>query len=222
MNRFKSLLNSKLFLGLASIAFIGLSIISIIPVSQFIINKSLDVVTNFYFVAGIMLLLALSSAAQAFFIVAVIWGKNIVEPKPKSLKRKDEDDITFSMRSMKVTGAKKSFIFGAILAVNIFAFDMAGDGVLVTGSRRYHVLTKLRSNDGQQRADAMPAAIQLMGDAEVAAALRRIMENPGEAREYQTEKSHCQLASQRQRAGAGGGRSGTGETRGFPVDSTGD
>ncbi|MBN2714502.1 MAG: hypothetical protein JXX14_01530 [Deltaproteobacteria bacterium] len=184
MKKLKSLLNSKLFLGTVSIVLIAFSLVSIIPVSKYIINESLDVVTNFYTVAVFMLLLALSSAAQAFLIVAVIWGKNIIQPKPAELKRNGEDDIDFSMRAMKVTGAKKSFIFGAALAINIFAFDMIGDGVLVTSSKRYHVLTNLRSTDGQQRADAMAGAIQLIGDAEVASALRRIMESPGEAREW--------------------------------------
>ena len=184
MNKLKSLLNSKLFLGVASIVLIVLSIVSIFPVSNFIIHKSVNVVTNFYLVATVMLLLALSSAAQAFWIVAIIWGKNIVQPKPESLKKDGDDELDYSMRTMKVTGAKKSFIFGAVLALNIFAFDMVGNGVLVTGSKRYHVLTQLRSTDGQQRADATHGAIQLLGDEEVATALRRIIEKPGAAREW--------------------------------------
>jgi HEAT repeat protein len=184
MNKLKSLINSKLFLAISSIVSIALSILLILPVSRFIINESVDVVTNFYMVAGLMFLLALSSLAQSFFIVAVIWGKPIVALNTGDSKNNLDDDSDFSVKSMKVTGAKKSFIFGAVLALNILAFDMIGDGVLVTGSKRYHVLTQLRSTDVEQRTDAAYKAIQLVGDAEVADALRRIIETPGGAREW--------------------------------------
>lgn len=203
MSKLKSLLNSKLFLLVLSIVLAAISFLLIHPISDFIANKSLSVVTNFYIVASFMLLLASASAAQAFLIVAMIWGQNIlVEPSLKMAKTKQDangdlsldtsndgngavvDEVDFSMRSMKVTGAKKSFVFGAVLALNIFVFDYVGDGVLVTGSKKYHVLTQLRSPEGQTRADAVPGAIQLVGDEDVAASLRTIIETPGEAREW--------------------------------------
>ena len=131
MNKLKSLLNSKPILGASSMVFIILSIVAITPVSNFIIHKSMDVVTNFYLVAAVMLLLAASSATQALLVVALVWGKTIIAPKPKDIKKGNEDELDFTMRNMKVTGAKKSFVFGAVLALNIFAFDMVGHGVLV-------------------------------------------------------------------------------------------
>ncbi|MBN2341351.1 MAG: HEAT repeat domain-containing protein [Deltaproteobacteria bacterium] len=187
MNKLKSLLNSKIFLTVLSIVFTGVATVLIFPVSNFIAHRSLDVVTNFYMVAGFMFLLAMTAGVQTFLLVTLIWGKNFLTEKEKRKHEpsaEDLNEIDFSMRSMKVTGAKKSFIFIAILALNIFAFDYAGQGILVTGSKRYHVLTRLRSPDGQQRADAVPGAIQLVGDQEVESALRRILETPGEAREW--------------------------------------
>lgn len=181
MKNLKSLLNSKLFLFLLSIGFTIVAVLVIVPISTFISQKSLNVVSNFYLAASFMLLLAIASIAQALLIVRLIWGSSFVDTRQRRLK---ENELDFSMRNMKATGAKKSFVFGIVLAVNIIAFDYVSGGVLVTGSKRYHVLTRLRSIDGQQRADAVPGAIQLTGDKEVASALRRILEQPGEAREW--------------------------------------
>ncbi|MBN2802208.1 MAG: hypothetical protein JXR91_03845 [Deltaproteobacteria bacterium] len=182
MKSIKSILNSAMFLSIGSAIGLILSLIIIFPVADFIAHKSVSVVDNFYMTGAFMFLLALSSGVQGFLVIKIIWGDK--KGKSKKKRAKDDDDIYLSMRSMKVTGAKKSFVFGILLAVNIFSFDLIGSGVLVTKSYRYNVMSKLRSNDAQLIADASNGAIQLARDEDIAVMLGDIIDKKGPSAEW--------------------------------------
>ncbi len=178
MNSLKTIVNSFAFILVSALLGAGLCAALIIPVSSHIADVSVSVSDNFVLVGLFMALCVLSSFAQMRLLVRLIWGKSGVATTA------EEGDLAASMRAMRVTGTKISLIFLAVLTVNIFVFDALGRGTLVTASARWGVLTRLRSGDAQTRADAMPRAIRLIGDEDVAHALRRVIRQKGPAREW--------------------------------------
>ncbi len=180
--RFKSLLGSLLAMAAASLVLTGGLLAAVFPVSGYIINTSDSIITNFYLIGGLMLLLLLSSAAQGFFWIRVIWGPAVSSELNKP--NEDEDDDMREMRAMRVTGTKKVVILLLSLALNTAVFDYLGKGVLISDTKAVRVRTLLRSADGQDRADAVNDAIILVGDERVAAALKRVIDAPGAAREW--------------------------------------
>jgi len=181
MRAIRTFFSSIVFLASASIVLAGATFVALNLAVEYITKTSLSTTDNFYIVGALMFSLALASLFESLLIISVVWGRR--ETDTKQRKRDDEQLIT-AMRFMKATGTKKAFVFGVVLAVNIFAYDQLGQGVLVENSRRYHVLTQLRSPEGQVRADAVQSAVQLIGDQAIADALGRILEQPGEAREW--------------------------------------
>jgi len=186
MNRIKTLFSSPLFLIVGILVTGGGALAAIFPAADYITDRSSSTTDNFYLGGALMALLAISAVFEAFLVIRLVWGARAIEgiDKVRADKREEEDDDIMEVRSMRVTGMKKALIFGALLAANILVFDQIGSGILVTATRRNHVLTQLRSDDPKDRSNAVTDAIQLVGDKEVAAALGRVLETPGEAREW--------------------------------------
>ncbi len=185
MNRIKTLFASPLFLIVGILVTGGGALAAIFPAADYITNRSSSTTDNFYLGGALMALLAILATFEAFLVIRLVWGAQAIRgiDKVKADKIDDDDDL-LEVRSMRVTGMKKALVFGVLLAVNIIGFDQIGSGILITATRRIHVLTQLRSDDPQDRSNAVTDAIQLVGDREVAAALGKVLETPGEAREW--------------------------------------
>ncbi len=186
--KLKDIQGSLPLLGGISALLIGATFAITVPAASFIVERSDDIVTNFYLTGLIMLLLLLSSGAVGFLVIRIIWGPAIEPEKRPLLDEADDPDLgldeAVAMRGMRVTGTKKFIVFIAILAMNAAVFDVLGKGILVSDTRAIKVMTLLRSKDGQNRADAVTDAIILVGDERVEKALLRVIEQPGEAREW--------------------------------------
>lgn len=166
----------------ASLLLAGAMAGAVLPASAYVIQSSTSIVTNFYIIGGLMLLLILASAAQGFLWIRIIWGPAVgSEHRAPS---EDEDDDLVEVRAMRVTGTKKAAVLLIALAVNGAVFDYMGNGVLVSDTKAVRVFTLLRSKDGQDRADAVNDAILLVGDERVATALKRVIDQPGASREW--------------------------------------
>lgn len=177
----KLLASIPALLGVTVVLF-GAAVAAVFPIASYIAHESLSTTTNFYLIGGLMLLLALASAAEAMLVVRLIWGRDAVAGP---IRRKHGDgDVEAEVRSLKVTGTKKALIFFVALAANILLLDQIGGGLLVTRTRQHHVLTQLRSEDGVARKAAADDAIQLVGDLDIAEALGSVIEKPGAAREW--------------------------------------
>jgi len=183
MGRIKELLSSPLLLGIATVALLGGAVAAVFPAADYIVNRSVSTTDNLYLIGGLTALAALASVAEAMLAVRLIWGREAIVGVKQINAAEDEDDAP-SVGALRATGTKKVLVLGVILGINIIALDQIGQGILITGTRRHHVLTQLRSSEGQMRADAVADAIQLVGDPEVAAALGKIIDTPGEAREW--------------------------------------
>ncbi|MCP4600574.1 MAG: HEAT repeat domain-containing protein [Proteobacteria bacterium] len=181
MKQLRLLVSSLAFLIGATALTSGAMIAYIYPMSAYIADLSVSVMNNFYLLGGFMALVMVSSLAQAGLVIRLIWGKAALA-NAKALDN-DEDDMV-GMRAMRATGTKKSFILLTLIAANTLLFDQIGRGVVVSDTRAYRVLTLLRSEDGQDRADAVYDTILLAGDNRIAEALQRVLEAPGEAREW--------------------------------------
>jgi HEAT repeat protein len=166
----------------ATVLFTGALLGAIFPASAHIIGVSSSIVANFYVIGGLMLLVILASAAQGFLWIRLIWGPRVASDLGKPVD--DEEDDLKEVRAMRVTGTKKAAVLLITLAVNTAVFDYLGHGVLISDIRAIRVMTLLRSSDGQDRADAVNDAIILVGDERVAASLKRVIDTPGEAREW--------------------------------------
>lgn len=176
MDLLKKLSNSLIFLIILTITFVGVCLVAIFPMEEFVSVKSTSVVTNFRLVFSFFVLLLLSSGAQTLLFVRLKWGG-------KS-KKNDPDDTIAEMNAMKVTGTKKIFILCALLLLNATIFDKVGGGILMSDSYRYHVLTQLRSSDPLDRKDGAHGSIQKADDKEITLALKAVMDKPGKSRHW--------------------------------------
>lgn len=185
--KLKEIQNSLPVLFGLSLLSLGLTVAATIPSAAFIVERSDAIVTNFYITGLIMLLLLLSSGAMSCLLIRLIWGPAI-EPKKRPIiedePAEEQLDEATAMRGMRATGTKKIVVFMAVLTVNATIFDILGKGILVSDTRAIKVMTLLRSDDGQNRADAVTDSIILLGDPRIEAALRQVIEQPGAAREW--------------------------------------
>jgi HEAT repeat protein len=183
--KIKDVTSSIPILAGLSVLFIGVTVAIIVPGSAFIINESASIVTNFYITAGVMLMLIFASIAIGFFTIRLIWGPATeVKQGPIIDETAEEDaelDELTEMRGMRVTGTKKIAVLITVLALNAALFDWVGNGVLISDTRAIKVMTLLRSEAGQDRADAVTDAIILVGDERIAHALKAVIEAPGTA-----------------------------------------
>ncbi len=183
MTKLKALKGSLLFLLAASAITVGAMAAYISPASTYIAESSVSVTNNFYLLGGFMVLVMLASGAQALLVIRIVWGPAASNDEREHVDEEDEDEA-LEMRAMRVTGTKKALVLFALIAVNTLVFDQIGKGVVVSDTRVYRILTLLRSPDGQDRADAVTDAILLTGNEKIAEALRRVIDQPGAAREW--------------------------------------
>ncbi len=184
MNGLRSLLASPVFLIIGIVVLAGSALGAIFPAADYIKNTSVSTTNNFYLVGALMLGLAVLAVFEAVLAVRLIWGRGAITGDNQKKHKSDLQDDLADIKTMRVTGMKKALVFGVFLAVNIIVFDLLSGGILVTGTRRHHVLTQLRSSDGTDHKAAVEDTIQLVGDREIAVALQKIMDNPGEGRHW--------------------------------------
>jgi HEAT repeat protein len=176
--------NLPFLVGISAVSAIATAL-CIDPASRYIINRSVSVEHNFYILGGIMVLVMCASSVQALLAVRLIWGANAVWGfRPSKTTDDDVDSDLLEMRALKATNTKKAMVLIVLVAVNMVLFDRLGSGVLFSDTRTYRVTTLLRSPNGQDRADATHEAILLIGDPRVTHALKRVIDNPGQAREW--------------------------------------
>lgn len=180
----RALLASPVFLITGIVVIAGGALAALFPMADYITNRSVSTTDNFYLIGGMMLALTLLAVLEALMVVRLIWGKGAITGEQKREGKSDHDDDLANVRTMRVTGMKKALVFGVFLGANILIFDLVGGGVLVTGTRRNHVLTQLRSDRPEDRKAAVEDSIQLVGDKEVAVALGKIMKSDGQGREW--------------------------------------
>ena len=185
--KLKNITSSLPLLFGISFLLLGLTAAVTIPSAAFIVETSDTIVTNFYLTCLIMLLLLLSSGALGFLVIRLVWGPAI-EPEKRPIIDDEEPeeclDEATAMRGMRATGTKKLVVFMVMLALTTTIFDFLGQGILISDTRAIKVMTLLRSKDGQDRADAVTDAIILLKDPRIDTALRRVIEQPGESREW--------------------------------------
>jgi hypothetical protein len=181
MRRLRELAGSIIFLLAGTMASTTAVVASIFPGSVYIAERSVSVIDNFYILGGFMALMIVASVFQSLLVIRLIWG-------PAAVYAGDGINVDIdkekNIKAMKATGAKKAILFFFIIIINTFIFDHLGRGVVVSDTRAYRVLTLLRSKDGQARVDAVHDSIMLTGDKRIADALKRVMEEPGESREW--------------------------------------
>ncbi|MCP4679923.1 MAG: hypothetical protein GY854_31410 [Deltaproteobacteria bacterium] len=180
MQLLKKLAGSLVFLFVATLLTLGAMVAYIFPASTYIAERSVSVTSSFYVLGGFMLLVLLSAMVQTGLVVRIIWGAAALSVS----KQGEADDDVMEMRSMRVTGTKMAVVLFALIAMNTLIFDQVGNGVVVSDTRTYRILTLLRSKDGQNRADAVNDAIMLTGEKRISEALRTVITTPGEAREW--------------------------------------
>ncbi|MDJ0765206.1 MAG: hypothetical protein QNJ97_19655 [Myxococcota bacterium] len=184
MMRLAVLASSRIFLTAASLITISCMFAYIFPASTHITERSVSITENFYIIGGFMILLMVSCACQALLVVRLVWGVGAIVARPATAKADGDDLDEPDMRAMRVTGTKKAIVFTFIIVVNTFIFDYLGNGIVATDTRAHRILTLLRSQRGQDRADAVHDAILLTGDDRIQAALGRVLSEPGEARDW--------------------------------------
>ncbi len=185
MSFLHSLARSMPVLLVASLACEAAMVAAIRPLSHFIAHESTSITENFGLVGAFMALLALTSAVELLLVVRLIWGKDAAfGGGAKKLTDEGEGKELEDVRALRVTGTKKALVFVVLIAANAFVFDALGDGVLVTDTRVYRVLSAWRSDDAQVRADAVHDAVILTGDERVARALGEVMTGDGPSREW--------------------------------------
>lgn len=167
--------------ALSAISLVGL-LIAIFPFSAHLLTVSTSVLENFYLMGGVMLIVLFASAALGFLAIRLIWGPD-VDFHDHTATDAEPSEIA-EMRGMRATGTKKILVLITMLVLVTVSADQLGKGVLLTNTRTVRVLTLLRSQNGQDRADAIHDAILLMGDKRVEDSLKRILTTPGEAREW--------------------------------------
>jgi HEAT repeat protein len=184
--KIREIKNSLPILGALSLLLFGLTIGVTLPAAAYIVSESDNIVTNFYLTGLIMLLSVLTSGVIGLFVIRLIWGPAIEQKHRPIDDSEDEEslDEAVAMRGMRATGTKKIAVFLAVLAINVTVFDILGKGVLISDTRAVKVMTLLRSQDGQDRADAVTDAIILVGDPRIEAALIDVIEKPGASREW--------------------------------------
>ncbi len=180
MQLIKKLVSSLVFLFIATVLTLGAMVAYIFPAATYIAEHSVSVTSSFYVLGGFMFLVLLSAVVQTGLAVRIIWGAAALTIS----KQIDENDDVMEMRSMRVTGTKMAVVLFALIALNTLVFDQIGNGVIVSDTRTYRILTLLRSQDGQSRADAVNDAILLTGDKRISEALQTVIATPGEAREW--------------------------------------
>ena len=164
---------------------LGAMVVAIFPLASYVSLGSSSLSHNFYAIGGFMGLLLGASAIQGFLAVRLLWGPGANGEIPgQSQDEGGEDDAVAAMRGMRATGTKKAVVFFVLIVLNTLIFDAVGGGVLVSDTRVHRVLTLLRSEDGQDRADATHDAILFTGDERITAALGRVIDRPGAAREW--------------------------------------
>jgi HEAT repeat protein len=183
MRGLRAILGSTPLLAILVLVTTAAWVVYATPASSFVAERSTSVVTNFYLLGGLMILVALSAAAQALLLIRLLWGKEAVTGESTD-RAADEGDEFDEMRAMRATGLKKAVVLGILLAANIVAADVVGDGMVFWDTRAYHTLTLLRSESGDDRRNAAEKAVLLIGDDRIAAALRRVIDEPGEGRDW--------------------------------------
>lgn len=181
MKKIKELTGSVPVLVVAIIITTTLMFLYIKPASRHIAEISHSVTQNFYLLGGFMLLAMIACLFQTLLVVRLVWGPQV---NKESRGLDEEDDDIAKMRAMRVTGTKKALVFFVLIALNMFLFDQIGQGVIITDTRAYLVLTQLRSPNGQHRANAVGDAIMLTGDERITSALGQILDTDGDAREW--------------------------------------
>jgi HEAT repeat protein len=126
----------------------------------------------------------IASSVQTLLAIRLIWGANAVWGFKPFQNDDDDDADLIEMRALKATNTKKALVLFVLVAANIILFDNIGQGFLFSDTRTYRVTTLLRSPDGQDRADAVHESILLIGDPRVTDALKRVIDKPGQAREW--------------------------------------
>ena len=188
MKLFRRIADSPAILVAASAVFLGALFSALFPVSNYLQNASTSVVENFYLMGLLMLTVCLSAAAFGLLLIRLIWGPAPEEPERRvqfaDAAEAAAADAAAEMRGLRVTGTKRVVVLLTVLAGISILADQLGGGVLLTDTRAVRVLTLLRSTAGQDRADAVNDAVLLVGDVRVQDALKRILTQPGEAREW--------------------------------------
>ena len=177
----KRLLGSIILLATIATILTALAVVAITPAAAYVTRQSVSLTGNFYAVGGIVGLVVMASVTQGLLAIRLIWGPAV----SSSLKEpgKEEDDFV-EMRAMRVTGTKKAVVITLVLVVNMVVFDQLAEGMLLTDTRAIRVLTLLRSEHAQDRADAVNDAILLTGDKRISKALKEVISTPGESREW--------------------------------------
>jgi HEAT repeat protein len=176
--------NLPFLIGISAVSAIATTL-CVDPASRYIIDRSISIEHNFYILGGIMVLVMCASSIQTLLAIRLIWGANAVWGfRPATKTDDDDDNDMLEMRALKATNTKKGLVLIVLIAANIILFDRLGSGFLFSDTRTYRVTTLLRSPNGQDRADAVHEAILLIGDHRVANALKRVIEKPGQAREW--------------------------------------
>lgn len=188
MKKITAILSAIPVLAIGALASLGATWAYIVPVAEFIAEKSASVTTNFYLLGGFMVLVTITSLFQGLLIIRIVWGPQAIRGADKPNRpEKDEDDEADDLarvKGMRVTGTKKALIFFVCIAVNTAVFDHVGRGVVVGDTRAYRVITLLRSPKGADRMSAVGDAVLLTGDKRIAQALKTVLDHRGEAREW--------------------------------------
>ncbi len=180
----RRLAGSLPFLLAITALLVGAETAAIFPASTFIIEHSTSITDNFYIVGSLMALVLLASAVQALLMIRIVWGPAAMFSAPTKEKTADDDVDRAELQAMRATGTKKALVLFVLIAANTTIFDQLGRGILISDTRAVRVITLLRSEDGQDRADAVHDSIMLTGNDRIRRALKRVIEEPGEAREW--------------------------------------
>jgi HEAT repeat protein len=156
------------------------------PAVEYIGETSQSITTNFYLIGLMMSLIMLLCIVEAGLVIRIVWGAEAITGIKQRTADDDEAGDLVGVRAMGVTGTKKAAIAVILIFINMLVFDILGGGVLASDTRSYRVLTLLRSDDGQDRADAVHDAILMVGDKRITAALKAVIDKPGSAREWAT------------------------------------
>jgi hypothetical protein len=182
MSAIRKLFASIPFVLVATIVLLGGTVGAVLPVSEFVSSKSLSVESNIGLIIAVMTLIVFATVFETVLVVRLIWGREAITGQ--EVKKSDGEDEA-SVRGLKVTVTKVAFILLVLLVGNVFLFDHIGDGVLVTRTRAHYALTLLRSDDAEDRRQgAEYTVVQMIDDQEVTEALGRVIEQPGQAREW--------------------------------------
>jgi len=182
MSRIRSLFASIPFVLIFTLVLLGGTVGALLPMSEFISSRSLSVETNIGLIIAVMTLILFATVFETVLLVRLIWGREAITGQAEA---KGGDDDEAEIRGLKVTSTKVAFVLLVLLGANVFLFDFIGDGVLVTSTRSHYALTLLRSGDAADRKDGAEYTVNTMvDDPEITTALGRVIEQPGEGREW--------------------------------------